>query len=109
MIGSNVTGVIQTLTNTKDTIGQNKHAWTDAKTLYGWLDLMSESSRYLDFKTKVGDSDHVFICDYTTLNSGIKAGNARMVVGGNTYDIVYIDNPMGMNRQLEIYLKRRDF
>ncbi len=109
MIGGNVTGVIQTLVNRKDTIGQNKHTWTDAQSLKGWLDLMSESSRYIDFKAKVEDSDHIFICDYTALNAGITAGNARMVVGGNTYDIIYMDNPMGMNRQWEIYLKRRDF
>ena len=28
-----------------------------------------------------------------------------MVIGNAAYDIMLIDNPMGMNRQLEFYLK----
>lgn len=35
----------------------------------------------------------------------VTSENARMFVGGTIYDILLIDDPMGMHQHLEIYLK----
>ena len=49
----------------------------------------------------------IFIADYVTLDSTIKPENSRMVIKGNRYDLLLIDNPMelGNGSQLEFYLK----
>lgn len=114
-IGGNVTATFQVKTFVRDEhgkyqrneIGEVKKAWTDAQTLRGWLDLAGGDSRYTPYSAKIQESTHVFIADYAALDERISAENARMVIGGKAYDIMLIDNPMGMGKgsQLEIYLK----
>lgn len=48
---------------------------------------------------------HVFISDYTAIGSHISAENCRLLINSKVYDVVFIDNPMELNRQLEFYLK----
>lgn len=47
----------------------------------------------------------MFVADYKQLSDMIKTENSRMVIDGRVYDIMVIDDPMGMHEQLEIYLK----
>lgn len=105
-IGGNTKAVIQTAKTTKNAIGEQVKAWSDAQTLKGWLDLSSGDSKYTTFHAKIQESTHIFIADYVGL-SGIKPENSRMVIGEKVYDILLIDNPMemGTGSQLEIYLK----
>ena len=71
------------------------------------LDLNSGDSKRTTYYAKIQESTHIFIADYVTLDERINAENARMIIGGKLYDIMLIDNPMGMGKgsQLEIYLK----
>ena len=105
MIGGNIKGEIQLKRINRNAIGEMVEEWSTAKTLTGFLDYLSGESRYETYQAKIQESDHVFICDYVPLEAEIKPQNARMVVGGTIYDISLIDNPMNLNRQLEIYLK----
>ena len=102
MIGGNVTGELQTKSVVVNSIGEQEEKWTTVKTLKGYIDLISGDSKYESYNTKLQESTHVFICDYTALGVSV---NARLIVDGKIYDITLIDNPMGLNRQLEIYLK----
>jgi hypothetical protein len=43
------------------------------------------------------------MCDYVAIDR--KVSNKRMVINGNVYDVLMIDNPMELNQHLEIYLK----
>lgn len=106
-IGGNITATIQVYTSIKNEIGENVKSWTDAQTLRGWLDLASGDSKYTTFNAKIQESTHVFVADYVTLQPGITAEGARMVINGKRYDILLIDNPMemGSGSQLEFYLK----
>lgn len=104
MIGGNVDGVIQVRTTSKNTIGEAVKLWTDVQTLHGWLDYSSGDSKYTNFNAKIQESSHIFICDYVVLDSKIKAENSRMIVNNAVYDVVMIDNPMGLNQHYEIYL-----
>lgn len=104
-IGGNTEATIQTRTVTKNAIGETVPTWTDAQTLFGWLDLSGGSSNYTTYSAKVQESTHVFLADYTPLAQGIQAENSRMTIDGRAYDVMLIDDPMGMHRQLEIYLK----
>ena len=106
-IGGNTDATFQVCTVSKNAIGEQVETWVDVQTIHGWLDLSGGDSRYMTFSAKVQESTHVFVADYVSLDSRIKAENARMVVNGNTYDVMLIDNPMGLQEgsQLEIFLK----
>jgi head-tail adaptor len=106
-IGGNTKMVIQTSTATRNEIGESVLQWADAQAIKGWLDLASGDSRYSTYYAKVQESTHIFIADYVPIKPGITAENARAVIDGKVYDIMLIDNPMGMRSgsQLEIYLR----
>lgn len=105
MIGSNIQGLIQVSTTEKNEIGEAVKSWADVQTITGWLDLSSGDSKYTVYSAKVQESTHVFVADYVQLDSRITAENSRMVIGGKRYDVMLIDDPMEMHKQLEIYLK----
>ena len=104
-IGGNTKLTIQTSTAIRNAIGESERTWTDAQTITGWLDLASGDSRYSTYYAKVQESTHIFIADYVPVN--VTAEDSRAVINGKLYDIMLIDNPMGMQggSQLEIYLK----
>lgn len=114
-IGGNTNGTFQVKTLSRDEngkyirneIGEIVRTWQDVQTIRGWLDLSTGDSRTTPFYAKIQQSTHIFIGDYVALDERISAENARMIIGGKTYDIMLIDNPMGMGSgsQLEIYLK----
>lgn len=104
-IGGNAVADIQIKSITKNKIVEQEVAWVSEDTLTGWLDLSGGDSKYTTYNAKVQDSTHMFIADYKRLSDRIKTENSRMVVDGQVYDIMLIDDPMGMHEQLEIYLK----
>lgn len=114
-IGGNITATIQIKTSTKNEYGERVPNWKDIKTVRGWIDLSNGTSDYLNYNAKVQDSTHIFICDVFDLDSvtdpdtgktvDVTKDNARMLVKGNPYAILLIDNPMELNQQFEIYLK----
>ena len=75
------------------------------KPLKGFIDLSTGDSNRTTYNAKIQESTHVFISDYVLLDASIKAENSRMVVNGERYDILLIDDPMELHKQLEIYLK----
>lgn len=106
-IGGNITATVQVGTHTKNEIGEMVLTWADAQRIKGWLDLQSGDSKYSTYHAKIQESTHVFVADYVALDKRIGAENSRLVISGKSYDILLIDNPMGMGRgsQLEFYLK----
>lgn len=105
MIGGNTTACIQLITGTVNAIGEAVPVLTDVQRLHGYLDLITGDSPYLNYNAKLQESTHVFICDYTPLDSRVTAENSRMLINGKRYDVLLIDNPMGLNKQLEILLR----
>lgn len=105
MIGGNITGTIQISTTTNNEIGEPVKAWVDVQNLTGWLDLQAGDSKYTTYGAKLQESTHIFIADYVRLDASIKAENSRMIIDGGRYDVMLIDDPMGLHKQLEIYLK----
>lgn len=105
MIGGNTTGMIQINGTSKNEIGESDPAWADVQEVTGWLDMMSGSTTYTAYNARLESSTHVFVADYEELDSRITDENSRMIINGKVYDITFIDNPMELNQQLEIYLK----
>lgn len=106
MIGGNTTALFQIKSGTKtNEIGQKVSKWQDVQKITGFLDLSDGDSKYTTFNTKLQESTHVFISDYVSLDDSIKPENSRVIVGDVRYDVLMIDDPMGLHKQLEIYLK----
>lgn len=105
MIGGNLLAQIKIRSTVKNEIGGTSKTWTEVQAIKGWLDLSSGDSRYSTFNAKIQESTHVFVADYVNLDSRISAENSRLVVNGSTYDVLLIDDPMEMHKQLEIFLK----
>ena len=105
MIGGNKKAQIQIKTEgEKNEIGEMKTVWLNKDILTGFLDLSGGDSKYTTYNSKIQESTHIFICDYVDLQSA-SAENARLLIDEKVYDIMLIDNPMELNKQLEIYLK----
>ena len=106
-IGGNTKLTFQVKTTKTNAIGEQEAIWTDVQTIKGWLDLSSGSSNYTTYNAKVQESSNVFVADYVPLDSRVKAENARAIIEGSRYDVMLLDNPMGMKEgsQWEIYLK----
>ena len=104
-IGGNITAVIQMVTVIQNSIGEQVKSWSDIQRIKGWLDLQSGDSKYSTYNAKIQESTHIFISDYVPLADGIRAENSRMIINGKRYDIMLIDDPMEMHKQLEFYLK----
>ncbi len=104
-IGGNTIAEIQVKTITKNPIGEAEESWRTVQAIKGFLDFSGGESRYETYNAKIEESDHIFISDYVPLESSINPKTSRMVIRGIVYDVSLIDNPMGMNRQWEFYLK----
>lgn len=106
MIGGNRTIQLQVSTITKNAIGEPVEYWTTVQSILGWIDLSSGDSKHLTYNAKIQESTHVFVADYVAIDSRIKAENSRLVdANGLVYDVMLIDDPMNLHKQLEIYLK----
>lgn len=106
MIGGNITGVIQTKTTEKNAIGAGKKTWVDAFLHRGWLDLQNGEKGHRNFLAPIEESTHVFLCDYHSGIYALAGQDTRMVIKEMVYDVLLIDNPMELNQQLEIYLRK---
>ena len=106
-IGGNITAVMQIKAeNGKNAIGEAVIAWEDAHTLVGWLGLQSGGSNRTAFNAKIEESTHVFLCDYNAEVYALADSDTRLIIKGNMYDVLLIDNPDEMDEQLEIYLDK---
>ena len=104
-IGGNTSAEFQINIPTKNAIGEKIPSWNTIQTIKGWLDFMSGEANRANYNAKIEESTHVFVADYVELDSRIEAEKARILIYGRVYEITLIDNPMGLNGQLEIYLK----
>lgn len=103
-MGGNIEGVLQVKKTTKNEIGEKISSYIDYKTLIGFLDFVGGDSSYRNnYKGKLEETSHVFICDYIDLN--VNQSNCRFVIDNKNYDVLLIDNPMNLNHHLEILLK----
>lgn len=123
MIGGNIKAVLQVRTTTKNEIGEKVPRWIDVpitmpgrkeQGLFGFIDVQTGDSNYTTYNAKVQESTHIFMCDYCPIPATlkvegktikVKAETTRMVADSQVYDVKFIDNPMNLNKQYEIYLK----
>lgn len=115
MIGGNTTALLQIQAgHTRNEVGAMVPKWHDVMELTGWIDFQSGDSKYTSYNAKIQESTHVFVGDYVPIPATLEvdgkvvevcAENARMVADSQLYDVKVIDDPMGLHKQLEIFLK----
>lgn len=106
MIGGNTQVTIQTKTTSRNAFGEKIDMWVDYVTLVGFLDFTGGDGSYTsNFKGSVEETTHIFICDYDEVASQATPTLCRLICDGKTYDVLMVDNPMGLNEHLEIMLK----
>lgn len=106
-IGGNITAVIQTkASGGKNAIGEAEVTWADTFSCVGWLGLQNGENKRATFNAKIEESTHVFLCDYHEGIYALADQDTRMIIKGNMYDILLIDNPDELDEQLEIYLRK---
>ena len=105
MIGGNVEARIEIRNTTKNNIGERTSEWTPVQILNGFLDYSGGDSKRIAYNTKLEESTHIFISHYEILDSRITESNSRILINGKPYDVLKYDDPMGMNRHWEIFLR----
>ena len=106
MIGGNVIAVLQKKTSSKNAFGEKTESWSDFQILKGFLDFTGGDGSYKsNFKGSVEETTHIFICDYDKVASQAKPTQCRLIINGEIYDVLMIDNPMNLNQHLEIMLE----
>lgn len=103
-IGGNVDCVLSYQETTTSAIGEDVTSWRELQTIRGFLDLMNNGKDFATYNKAMEDSTHIFICDYVSISK--EATELKATINGKDYDVTYIDNPMGLNYHLEIFLKR---
>lgn len=106
-IGGNITGTFQTKTSAaKNSIGEREEIWTDVISWDGFLDMQSGDSKRTVYNAKIEESTDVFLCDFNADIYALAGQDVQMLIKGNVYDVLFIDNPMETDEQLEIYLRK---
>lgn len=102
MIGGNLQATIEKKKVVKDSLGDDTTTWNAYKVLTGFLDLMEGQASYGTYNAKIQSSSHVFICDYQEID--VEEAECRLKINDKIYEVKLIDNPMELNKHLEIYL-----
>lgn len=110
MIGGNTTAAILVRDGYQENdLGERIPYFIYIDEIKGWLDLSSGDSKYT-YGAKLQESTHVFIADFYPLPSGLtlstcSPSDVRLRINGLEYDVLLIDDPMGLHQHWEIYLK----
>lgn len=111
MIGGNITATIQVKSSTgKNAIGEHIESWKTVGTVFGWLDYQSGQSGVQQYNAKIQDTTHLFLCDWfrwknATQDASVTSENSRLMLNGEIYNVLMIDNPLNLNHQVEVYLQ----
>lgn len=131
-VGGNINALVQVKDNgVKNAVGEREHVWSDVTSLKGWLDYQGGQDTISTYDAKLQETTHIFICDFHSfrnlskkwvwnpfnLHTGViqsteqdekvdvTSANARIVIDGNVYQVLHIDDPMNMHQHLEVFLK----
>lgn len=102
--GNKTIQLFKKVDNTSNSIGEDTGNYDEEyKSFDGFLDYVSGEVGSANFNALINESTHIFISNYTEITE--EAENLIAVIDNKTYEVKYIDSPMELNEQLEIYLK----
>lgn len=74
-------------------------------TSQGYLDLISGTNDNTMLNAKVEQSTHILITEYFDWYKSLIDDKKSIQCDGKEFSITYVDNPVGLNHHLEIYLQ----
>ena len=87
-----------------DGLGGTIQDWVDVTVIRGYLDLMGGSNQqYAVHNAQIEESTHILIVP--EYQDGITDKMRVLDHKSRKYTITYVDDPVGVNHHLEIYLK----
>lgn len=108
MIGGNVTAKVVKATKTTDKRGIASQSGSETLlSVFGWLDYQSGQDSHLTYNAELADTTHLFLCDYDKKYAELrKQKGLSLEIDGDRYEVLYIDDPMGLHQHLETFLRR---
>ena len=106
MIGGNVTA--KAVRSVRTVNGQGLAVEDGFKTVAeigGWLDYQSGQKGHTAFQAPIEDTTHLFLSDYDADYAALSEDGLSLVIGGRRYEVLLIDDPMGLHQHLETFLK----
>lgn len=101
--GNTIIQLMKKVDNVLNDIGEDSGTFEEYLSFEGFLDYVSGEVGSANFNALINESTHIFVSDYIEIKE--EEEKLIAVINNKTYEIKYIDNPMGLNEQLEIYLK----
>ncbi|GAA6488457.1 hypothetical protein [Gordonibacter urolithinfaciens] len=106
MVGGNVTAAVMRAAKGKNMDGVAVPGEpVKVMELVGWLDYSAGEKGHQAYSAPVEDSTHVFVSDYDEEYAAMTENGLSLVIGGKSYEVRLIDDPMGLHRHIETYLK----
>lgn len=111
MLHGNITATIQVKSsNGKNAIGEHTESWETVGTVLGWLDYQSGQNNVQQYNAKIQDTTHLFLCDWfrwknATQDASVTSANSRMILNGEVYEVLLIDDPTNLHHHIEVYLQ----
>ncbi len=105
LIGGNVTIQLKRkVSETTNRIGEANPVYQNyLKPFDGFLDYSSGEVGHQNFNSAIQESTHIFVADYVEIKE--ETENLIAEINNKTYEVKFVDNPMELNEQIEIYLK----
>lgn len=105
MIGGNVIAHVTRVTSSKNKLGvSEKGAPSFVMELPGFIDYVNGQQNN-GYKSMVEESTHIFVSDYDESYAALSEKGLSLIVGDREYDVLLIDDPMGLHYHIETYLQ----
>lgn len=106
MIGGNVTAEVRRAKMALSAQGKAIEGGTETvMEIVGWLDYQGGQKGHTAYQAPIEDTTHVFLSDYDADYASQKEDGLSLVVGGRRYEVLLIDDPMGLHEHLETFLR----
>lgn len=108
MIGGNMRAEVVKATKAINKRGVRVDAGTEhLLNVKGWLDYQSGQDSHQTYNAELADTTHLFLCDYSAEYAALrKEKGLSLVIDGDRYEVLLIDDPMGLHQHLETFLRR---
>lgn len=73
--------------------------------IVGWLDYQGGQKGHTAYQAPLEDTTHLFLSDYDAAFASQKEDGLSLVVNGRRYEVLLIDDPMGLHEHLETFLR----
>ena len=106
MVGGNATASVVRAVRGLNAQGKAVEGGTEAvMEVRGWLDYQGGQKGHTAYQAPLEDTTHVFVSDYDADYAALEEDGLSLVIGGRRYEVLLIDDPMGLHAHIETFLR----